>query len=54
MERNQLGLGCDVKEERKWKLNGTSLIDIDIVAYDLLIVQLELCCVIGILDNERK
>ena len=54
MERSQLGLGCDVKEERKWKLNGKRLINIDIVPYDLLIVQLQLCCVIGILDNERE
>lgn len=52
IERNQVGLGYDIKEERRWKLNGTSLIDIDTVLHDSLIVQLQLCCAVGILDNE--
>lgn len=35
-----------------WALNGTLVIDT--VPYDLLSVQLQLCCAVGTIDNERK
>lgn len=35
-----------------WELNGTLVIDT--VPYDLLSVQLQLCCAVGTIDNERK
>lgn len=34
MERNQLRFECDVKEERREKLNATNLIGIDTAPYD--------------------